>query len=133
MPEPEKTEDDENECTALEKYVPSPSTATRWLASDEWRAMRFIMRQIKETTGWGDDDLEKLASGMLEIESRMRKHYRSELMAIARDLGRDVGLKVTSEPQAAVVIAALLEMDDDDEDDEAVAPLPQLDDELVLT
>ena len=39
-------------------------------------------------------------------------------MAIARDIGNDIGVSVTTKEQASIVISAILELDDDGDDED---------------
>lgn len=118
----------EEECKALEKYDQERFKQGQLAAKFkermkiDKRAREMIVSAISEATGWTEDECERLFSKIQAIDPLTRRHYAGELMAIARDIGHEIGIPIQGRGQASVVIQALLQDDDDDGDEDEHQP-----------
>ena len=103
-----------------------------------------LVEKVKEHMKGKDDQLTKewmedlpfitdlsarIISRLSKLSPTMRSHYVDELLAISRDLARDVNLDVDNDQELTLLIMCLLQFRDDDDDDEKDAPdLPKIGD-----
>ena len=133
-----------------DKNKPDPANA-RWESraekesDDDWRKMdeeqlvEEIGRRIKR--GKLVDEFEEELPSIMELSARMisrlskmsltmRAHYKGEIIAISKDLSRDVRLDLKDDKELTLLIMCLLQFpEDDDDDDGKDAPaLPKIGD-----
>ena len=103
-----------------------------------------LVEKVKEHLEGKDDQLTKdwredlpfitdlaarIISRLSKISPTMRAHYVDEILAISRDLARDVNLDADDDQELTLLIMCLLQFRDDDDDDEKDAPdLPKIGD-----
>lgn len=62
--------------------------------------------------------LKKVMAAIEKLPKHLNRHYRGELMAIGKDLVRDLDLGAVTEDELHQVLLVFLQRDDDDDDDE---------------
>lgn len=101
--------------------------SVRELAKDP-AALRAVSAEMATMMGF----LKKVVEALEKLPLHLKHHYRGELMAIGKDLVRDLNLGKVTEEQVHQTLLVFLQSDDDDDDpDPAPAPLPE-DGEEVL-
>ena len=129
MPEEEEGKDEE-----------SVTDRKNW---KKWSEGKLVKKVKKHLEGQGDElakewredlpliiDLAaRIVSRLSKISPTMRAHYVDEILAISRDLAKDVNIDVDDDRELTLLIMCLLQFRDDDDDDEKDAPdLPKIGD-----
>lgn len=124
---------------ALRLYDPKEGGDTMRLlrhdrSAEILRLQEMITRHIEIQTGWSEDDLAAIQEMICELGKEDQVIYGGELLAIARDLGRQLGIKCTTRGQAAFLIGAFLQTppDDDDDGDPEPEPIPDAGDTVPV-
>lgn len=91
---------------------------------------RETFGQFCDFIGWTPEMMSDMAESLSEMRVPIRPHYRDELLAIAKDLGHEIGVTLDNRYQAGVLLLIFLGLDDDDDDDDEVEPEPEDEGEL---
>jgi hypothetical protein len=113
-----------------------PDDEENWWDEDELRkrvkeglASREVLEEVKRRLPSIGELGVRIFTRLSKMPPMMRAHYVGEILAISRDLSKDLELQLEEDEELAMMILALLNFRDDDDDEGEEEPdLPKIGD-----